>query len=69
MCYNEQAKGIFIMFQKSDVTKDDYLKEIQAQMATLDDCNANMLDVTPYLLKHETKKNITRKSDKQVRPN
>ena len=39
--------ALFINFQKSDQTNDDYLKEFQAQMAMLDDYNANINDLVP----------------------
>ena len=43
------------MFQKSDVSNDDYLKEFQVQVAALDDYNENILDLIPCLLEKEMK--------------
>ena len=46
---------LFTNFQKSEVSNDDYLKEFQARVATLDDYNAIILDLIPCLLKDEVK--------------
>ena len=43
-------RGLFINFQKADMMNDDYLKEFQGRMATLDDYNANIVDLVPCLL-------------------
>ena len=36
-------RALFINFQKSDQTNNEYLKEFQAHMATLDDYDTNIL--------------------------
>ena len=46
-------RSLFINFQKSDVS--NYLKEFQAQVATLDDYNASILDLISSLLEEELK--------------
>ena len=48
-------KALFINCQKSEVSNDDYLREFQARVATLDDYDANILDLMPCLLKDEVK--------------
>ena len=46
---------LFIDFQKNDQSNYDYLKEFEACMATLDDYNANVVDLVPCLLKDTLK--------------
>ena len=41
---------LFINFQSVEMTNDDYLKEVQGRMATLDDYNANIVDLLSCLL-------------------
>ena len=53
---------LFINFQKSDVSNDDYLKEFQARVATIDNYNANILDLIPCLLEDEVKEKFNKDS-------
>ena len=49
-------KALFINFQKADMTNNDYLKEFQERMATLDNYNANIGNLVPCLLEKWVKK-------------
>ena len=54
--YDQNNDRVYdVMFQKSDVSNDDYLKEFQVQVAALDDYNENILDLIPCLLEKEMK--------------
>ena len=48
-------RALFINFQKVEMMNDDYLKEFQGKMATLEDYNANIVDLVPCLLKEWVK--------------
>ena len=56
---------MFINFQKSDQTNNNYFNEFQAGMAMLDDYNVNIVDLLPCLIEetlkdmHETTVNLT----------
>ena len=41
---------LFVNFHKTDDADNDYLKEFQACLATLDDYNANVVDLVPCLV-------------------
>ena len=46
----------FINFQKNDQTNDEYLKEFQTCLATLDDYDANIVSLVPCLVEDAVKK-------------
>ena len=46
---------MFINFQKTDKTNDDYLKEFQVLMAMLDDYSTNIVDLVPCLIEETSK--------------
>ena len=48
-------QGLFINFQNNDLTNDEYLKEFQVRMATLDDYDINIVGLVPCLVKETTK--------------
>ena len=48
-------RALFINFQNSDMTNDEYLKEFQGRMATLDDYNANIVNLVLCLLEERVK--------------
>ena len=45
----------FINFQKNDQTNDEYLKEFQTCLATLDDYDANIVSLVPCLVEETVK--------------
>ena len=47
--------ALFRNFQKADITNNYYLKEFQGRMTTLDDYNANIMDLVPCLLEERLK--------------
>ena len=57
-------RGLFINFQKSDMTNDDHLNEFHGRMATLDDYNANIIDLVPCLLKKRIKEQYNKDWEK-----
>ena len=58
-----------INVQKSDASNDNHLKKFQVHVKTLDDYNANILDLIPCLLEEEVKKNSTKKLEMQTKQN
>ena len=51
----KSLRALIINFQKYNVSNDDYLKEFQTRVATLNDYNVNMLDMVPCLLEDDVK--------------
>ena len=48
-------QALFINFQKSDQTNDNYLKEFQACMTMLDDYDSNIMGLVPCLAEETIK--------------
>ena len=42
-------RALFINFQKNDQTNNEYPKEFQARMATMDNYDANIVNLVPFL--------------------
>ena len=48
-----RLRALFVNYQRSETTNDDYLKKFQADVSTLDNLNANILSNIPCLLEDE----------------
>ena len=58
-----KTRALFINFQKTEVSIDDYLKEFQARVATLYDYNTSILGLITCLLENKVKE----KYDKDIK--
>ena len=56
-------RALFVNYQRNDITNDDYLKEFQACISSLDDLNANILSDIPCLLEDEVEIMYSRAMD------
>ena len=64
-------RALFINFQKADMMNDGYHKKLQGRMATLDDYNANIVDLIPCLLeewvKEQYNKELVNATDDKIK--
>ena len=55
MQFSTVSELYLLIFKKNDQTNDEYLKEFQARLATLDDYDANIVGLVPCLVEETVK--------------